>query len=80
LANHAGSVKIMITISHIEGNDIDVVIEMIDGKWHSYTDKNNKGRKDKALMLAAYKKAIAANSSLSGQQKAALMNRNVTDL
>jgi len=67
-------------IKNILGNTKDVEILMINGKWHSYTDKNNKGVKDKALMLAAYKKAIGANTELSGQEKAALMNRNVTDL
>jgi len=68
-------------LDHLEGNDPDIKIEVTNGgKWHSYSDKTNKGKKDKALMLAVYKKAIAANKELSGQQKAALMNRNVTDL
>jgi len=70
----------MIIIRDIQGNDPDVIIEVVNGKWHRYTDKNNKGVKDKALMLAAYKKAIGSNNDLTGQQKAALMNRNVTDL
>jgi len=70
----------IVEISHILGNDKDIKIIMIDGKWHSFSDKNNKNKRDKALMLAAYKKSIAANMDLSGQQKAALMNRNITDL
>ena len=71
----------MTRILGILGNDKDVVIETVNKKWHMYFDKNNKkGVRDKALMLAAYKKAIAANPDLSGQEKAALMNRNVTDL
>jgi len=68
-------------ITGIEGNDPDVKIESHDGKWHMYFDKNNKkGKRDKALMIAVYKKAIAANKDLTGQQKASMMNRNVTDL
>lgn len=67
-------------ISNILGNNKDIVIEMIDGKWHRISDKNSKNKRDKALMLAVYKKAIGANKELSGQQKAQLMNRNVTDM
>jgi len=68
-------------ITSISGNSKDVKIEMVNGKWHKYFDNNNKkGKRDKALMLVAYKKAISANPDLSGQQKASLMNRNVTDM
>lgn len=68
-------------IINIQGNDKDVVIECQGEKWHKFFDKNHKGGvKDKALMLAAYKKAIAANKDLSPTVKATLMQVNVTDL
>jgi len=69
-------------ISNILGEDSDVRIKTVNGKWHSYQDKTTKGKqiRDKARMLAIYKKAIGTNPDLSGQEKAALMNRNVTDL
>lgn len=73
----------MSRMRNIEGNpkDVEWIIDDKTKKVTLFFDKNHKGGvKDKALMLASYKKAIAANNSLSGQQKASLMNRNVTDL
>jgi len=67
-------------MKYFEGEDPEVMIEVINSKWHSITDRQNKSKRDKALMLALYKRMIGRNTDLTGQQKASMMNRNVTDM
>jgi len=72
----------MIIISNLEGNPSSLEIQMNEqGEWIAIKElPNGKFISNKGLMIAAYKRAITANDDLTGPEKAALINRNVTNL
>jgi len=70
----------MHTIKHLIGNSPNIVIEIdSNGKWIAIQElPNGKFFTNKGLIRAAYALAINANPDITGQEKAAYLQRDIT--